>query len=187
LGLSVLEAANNGVKHLSPETSTTITPTELSFLLSPFDVKRLESYAQNTLDYHVVLDLLPTIAALFFERKLGADLHLTAIQSSILLGIGLQRKSVEDVEAELQLPVSQTLALFVKLIRKITARLQDVRKAAISETLPVPEESGLGITPEGAEKVVESLDLELEEAGNEEKRAMREKQRAMIDALDLSK
>lgn len=71
---------------------------ELSFLLTPFDVKRLESYANNMLDYHVILDLLPTIASLFFEKRLGEEVHLSAVQSSILLALGLQRKSFEDVE-----------------------------------------------------------------------------------------
>jgi N-acetyltransferase 10 len=75
-----------------------LTPQELSFLFTPFDLKRLESYSQNSLDYHVILDLLPTAAMLYFEKRLGEEVRLSAIQSSILLGMGLQRKSVEDVE-----------------------------------------------------------------------------------------
>lgn len=67
-------------------------------MFTPFDLKRLESYAQNALDYHVILDLLPTVAMLYFERRLGEEVRLSAIQSSLLLGMGLQRKSVEEVE-----------------------------------------------------------------------------------------
>jgi N-acetyltransferase 10 len=67
-------------------------------LLTPFDLKRLESYANNMLDYHVVLDLLPTIASLFFEKRLGDEIRLSAVQSSILLALGSQRKSIEEVE-----------------------------------------------------------------------------------------
>lgn len=67
-------------------------------LLSPFDSKRLESYANNMLDYHVILDLMPIVAGLYFLRRLGEDVKLTAVQSAILLAVGLQRKSVEDVE-----------------------------------------------------------------------------------------
>lgn len=80
-------------------TCTALDSAELSILLSPFDLKRLESCANNMLDYHVVLDLLPTIASLFFEKRLGDEVRLTAVQSSILLGLGLQRKAVEEVEA----------------------------------------------------------------------------------------
>lgn len=71
---------------------------ELAILLTPFDLKRLESYANNMLDYHVILDLLPIIASLFFQRRLGDQVRLTAVQSSILLALGLQRKTIEDVE-----------------------------------------------------------------------------------------
>lgn len=113
--LSVVEAANAGVKKLDedkskgiytviPTTSLTIlsstelSSAELTILLTPFDLKRLESYANNMLDYHVVLDLLPTIASLFFEKRLGDEVRLSAVQSSILLALGLQRKSIEEVE-----------------------------------------------------------------------------------------
>lgn len=50
------------------------------------------------LDYHVIMDLLPTIASLFFEKRLGDNVHLSAVQSSILLALGAQRKSIEEVE-----------------------------------------------------------------------------------------
>ena len=66
-------------------------------LLTPFDLKRLESYANNMLDYHVILDLLPNVATFYFEKRLGADLRLSAVQSSILLALGLQRKTIEHV------------------------------------------------------------------------------------------
>lgn len=66
--------------------------------MSPFDLKRLESYANNMLDYHVVLDLLPTVASLYFEGRLGDNVRLSAVQASILLGLGLQRKTIEEVE-----------------------------------------------------------------------------------------
>jgi len=75
-----------------------LTATELAILLSPFDIKRLESYANNMLDYHVIVDLLPTIASLYFGLRLGPEVKLTAVQSSILLSLGLQRKTIEDVE-----------------------------------------------------------------------------------------
>ena len=49
------------------------------------------------LDYHVVLDLLPAVASLYFQGRLG-DVKLSAVQASILLGLGLQRKTIEEVE-----------------------------------------------------------------------------------------
>jgi len=194
--------------------SLALTSEELSFLLTPFDLKRLESYAQNSLDYHVILDLLPTVALLYFEKRLGNEVRLSVIQSSILLGIGLQRKSVEEVEvrgrlifpshpssfthcsrsqAELQLPVSQALALFVKLIRKISGKLQDIQKAAISSTIRTPAPVQVSQDPgtrislvADAERGLKTMEAELDAAGDEATAALREKQRAMIDTLDLS-
>ncbi|KAG5652226.1 hypothetical protein H0H81_005768 [Sphagnurus paluster] len=166
-----------------------LTSAELAILLTPFDLKRLESYANNMLDYHVILDLLPTVASLYFQKRLGEDVRLSAVQSSILLAIGLQRKTVEEVEAELQISVSQALALFVKVVRKITKRLVDLQKAAISADLPdaatktIPQ----GPQPTDWKPVAVSLEDELNEAGEEVTTALREKQREMIDALDLKK
>jgi hypothetical protein len=38
------------------------------------------------------------VALLYFEKRLGEGVRLSPIQSSLLLGMGLQRKSVEEVE-----------------------------------------------------------------------------------------
>ena len=80
-------------------------------LMSPFDLKRLEAYANNQLDYHVIMDLLPAIGQLYFEKRLSSDVHLSAVQSSILLALGLQRKTVEDVEVSSSRHFSEAWAL----------------------------------------------------------------------------
>ncbi|KAG1849922.1 GNAT acetyltransferase 2-domain-containing protein [Suillus subalutaceus] len=190
--LSVLEAADIGVKKLGGKKSRAVESSELSILISPFDLKRLESYANNMLDYHVVLDLLPTVASLYFEGRLGDDVRLSAVQASIFLGLGLQRKTIEEVEGELSLPVSQALALFVKVIRKITKHLVDIQKASIGADIPLALPTTTSRVGDGGEptqwKPVEThIEDELNEAGDEATKALREKQREMIDSLDLSK
>ncbi|KAG8896132.1 hypothetical protein FRC00_006411 [Tulasnella sp. 408] len=194
MALSVLEAINNATKGSVSETSE-LTATELNYLLTPFDIKRLESYASNMLDYHVIMDLLPTVAMLYFERRLGPDVKLSAVQSSILLSLGLQRKTIEDVEAELQVPVSQALALFVKSIRKICKRLQDVHKEAISATIPRADTSvvhNAGRSEEGGangstwKPVAESLANEMEEEAQKVTQQLNEKQKELIKSLDIS-
>ncbi|KAI0287271.1 GNAT acetyltransferase 2-domain-containing protein [Russula brevipes] len=210
MGLSVLEAANAGIKYLDSKRrpggfvyvaftlscltsyDLGLTSHELLFLLTPFDLKRLESYAQNLLDYHVILDLLPTVAMLYFEKRLGEELRLSVIQSGMLLGMGLQRKSVEELETELQLPVSQALALFVKLIHKISSNLRDIQKAAIGATIaaPAPASSDgecVRMPTADVEPGLKTMEAELDAAGDEAATALREKQRAMIDSLDLSR
>lgn len=83
----------------------------------------------------------------------------------------------------------------MKVIKKISKRLLDVQKAAISAQMPDARAAdALALTRTDADgakaawKPLEtSLEDELAEAGDEAARALREKQRAMIDALDLSK
>lgn len=70
----------------------------MNIYLGPFDLKRLESYANNMVDYHVIMDLLPIVSSLYFEKRLGDEVKLGAVQSSILLALGLQRKTIEQVE-----------------------------------------------------------------------------------------
>src|SRR5438552_13670157 len=92
---------------------TALTKSDLFTILSPFDLKRLESYSNNMLDYHVILDLLPLLADLYFSDRL--QVSLSGVQQAILLTIGLQRKGIDDVEKELSLPHSQIMAMFMKV------------------------------------------------------------------------
>ncbi|KAJ3931785.1 MAG: GNAT acetyltransferase 2-domain-containing protein [Lentinula lateritia] len=214
LGLSVLEAINNNTSIKAVDTRElqggvkALTPALLPSLLTPFDLKRLESYGNNQLDYHVILDLLPLVATLFFQRRLNRpksseasgevnNLSLSAVQSAILLGMGLQRKSVEELETELSLPVSQILAMLVKLILKITKCLKDVQKEGLTQSMPdhstavsFPSNDGPAASEgETWKNISATVEAELEAAGAEEKAAMkkRERQREMINSLDLRK
>eukprot|EP01101_Sappina_pedata_P010021 TRINITY_DN6209_c0_g1_i1.p1 TRINITY_DN6209_c0_g1~~TRINITY_DN6209_c0_g1_i1.p1 ORF type:complete len:1101 (-),score=571.46 TRINITY_DN6209_c0_g1_i1:37-3276(-) len=99
-----------------------------------FDLKRIQSYAKNQVDYHVVLDLTPTIARRFFLSHL--PIRLPALQAAILLSIGLQHKNVETIAAEMNLQVNQILALFNKLMRKFASYYQSVLEKEIEKTLP---------------------------------------------------
>lgn len=101
----------------SSENVHRISFTELRYLLTEWDLKRLESYAKNLVDYHMVLDLVPTVAKLFFLGRFTLSLSYT--QCSLLMAIGLQHKSVTDVEKEMNLASNQVLALFNRSIRKI--------------------------------------------------------------------
>ncbi|KAG6892307.1 hypothetical protein C0993_004160, partial [Termitomyces sp. T159_Od127] len=141
---------------------------ELNLLLTPFDLKRLESYANNMVDYHVIIDLLPMLASLYFQKRLGEGVRLSAVQSSILLALGLQRKNIEDVESELQIAVSQGLALLVKIVRKISKCLIDIQKAVIAGELSVdPSDVKSQVLPKPLKPSEVSLEEELNTAGDE--------------------
>ena len=37
--------------------------------ISVFDLKRLDQYSKNMVDFHLIMDLTPVIAKLFFEKQ----------------------------------------------------------------------------------------------------------------------
>ena len=82
-----------------------------------YNLRCLESNTRNLVDYHLILDLMPILARLFYLNHL--PIQLTVIQMALLAGIGLQYKTIEQLETELNLLQSQLLALFNKLIKKI--------------------------------------------------------------------
>ncbi|SPO21662.1 related to KRE33 - essential protein, required for biogenesis of the small ribosomal subunit [Ustilago trichophora] len=166
--LTVLEAATQGTRladaeEVLPSASSISSPlgaAELRTLLTPFDMKRLDSYSNNMVEMSVVLDLLPTLAALYFNNRLRAiredeaaasaidahdeeeELRLSGLQSSLLLAIGLQRKTPDEISAELRLPLQQAMALFVKTVRLLVKSLRKVEKKEIAQSMP---ELGTGL------------------------------------------
>lgn len=95
----MLSLARVHSKHASV---TNLSGNDITQSFSPYDIKRLKSYANNMVDYHVVLDLLPVLGSWYFEQKFPEDCKLSAVQSSLLVAIGLQRKAVEDFEVGLR-------------------------------------------------------------------------------------
>lgn len=195
LSLSIDESASSGARL---DTSSPIHPlnkAELDELFSPFDLKRLDSYANNMLDYHVILDMGPTIAMLYFSGRLKPAIKLSGVQSAILLAIGLQRKVLEDVEKELGLAVSQLLAMFVKIVRKMSGHFRGLVEGAITESMPPPmngrskDDGDMEVDAETKMSrfapLERGLDEELREGGEQVDRELKEKQRALIDALPL--
>lgn len=196
LSLSIDEAVFNGAKLDLSASSVALSKAGLDSLFSPFDLKRLDSYANNMLDYHVILDLIPTIATVYFSGRIKSSVKLSGVQSAILLAIGLQRKVLEDVEKELSLPVSQLLAMFVKLIRKISSHFRSLVEESIGDGIPQTI-IGNGQVQNGEirEESVEVLVPIPQKISNSENRQelsvedseLREKQRALIDALPLDR
>lgn len=193
--LSIDESANAGAQ-LDATDISSLDKTELDRLMSPFDLKRLESYANNMLDYHVILDLIPTIANLYFTGRLKSDIKLTGVQQCILLAIGLQHKDMDIVTQELSLPSSQLLAMFIKILRKVTSHFGSLVTAAVSADMPSTAPIGVSranasgvhddeVVDERYAPLETSLDDELEAGGDEALKALREKQKELIDSLPL--
>lgn len=90
--------------------------------ISVFDYNRLKSYANNQSDYHLIIDLVPTLTKLYFEGKLGIQ-NFNYTWEAILVGLGLQHKTIEKVTAEIgegdKYNVSNSLALFHKAMIRL--------------------------------------------------------------------
>ncbi|MCJ1334802.1 hypothetical protein MMC09_000067 [Bachmanniomyces sp. S44760] len=206
LALSINESTNAATSSSpeDPSPNSSMKKKDLDALLTPFDLKRLDSYANNMLDYHVILDLIPVCAALYFTNRLSPHVKLSGVQSSILLAIGLQRKILEDVEKELNLHASQLLAMFVKVVRKLSAHFRSIVEGALADGMPESIPTTGNANPDVAEAVPnngsqitinnnkyqplpQNLNDELLSGGKEVDAELKAKQRALIDALPLDR
>ncbi|XP_061532154.1 RNA cytidine acetyltransferase isoform X1 [Phycodurus eques] len=170
LALSILQ--NKSAK----EAVSALSASELAVHFSPYDLKRLELYSRSMVDYHLIMDLVPTVARLFFLKRLG-DVSLSAAQCATLLGIGLQHKSVERLEKELDLPSSQLMGLFNRLARKFVQVFTNIQEKAIEAEMATTKEVTM-------EPTVRSLHDDLNEAAREfEEKHKRDKEKVMD--LDL--
>lgn len=153
LSLSILQNKK------SKEETSILTSSELASQFSPYDLKRLELYSRSMVDYHLIMDLIPTVARMFFLKQLG-DVSLSAAQCALLLGIGLQHKSVEQLEKEIELPSSQLMGLFNRLIRKLVQVFTSIQEKAIEAQMVTAKDVSM-------EPTVRSLNDDLNEAAKE--------------------
>jgi len=194
--LSIRVSASNGGNLDVANISQPLSKPELDSIMSPYDLKRLEKYADQMVDYHLILDLIPTLATLYFMQRLSPEVSLSSVQQAILLAVGLQHKAVEDLEKELHIGVSQLLGIFIKIVRKITSHFRVLVEGKIAETLPAPIQASNGTHQSngGAEDFERSklnpLSQSLEEEfaeGQAIDKEEKERIRGMIDALPLDK
>jgi len=106
------------------------------------------------------------------------------------MAIGLQRKDLSDVEKELNLPSNQLLAMFVKVVRKVSTAFRAVIAGAVEASLPEKRDVELDGALEArisSRVQAPAVEVDGDDEGEEFDPAMREKQRALIDALPLDK
>ncbi|PNW85567.1 hypothetical protein CHLRE_03g192850v5 [Chlamydomonas reinhardtii] len=137
--------------------------------LDPYDLKRLQAYCSSLVDYHLVLDLVPPLAAAYLRGRVPVSLSYG--QAAIMLVLGLQLREVSALEESLGLPSNQVLALFNKAMRKIYGCLRASKEAAVARTLPAVKPLAPGaLTPHAV-----SLDQDLDEAAEAERAKLRER------------
>ncbi|MBN3307810.1 NAT10 acetyltransferase, partial [Amia calva] len=126
-------------RHVQQDPPPVMMRSELASQYSPYDLKRLDMYSRNMVDYHLIMDMIPNISRMFFLKQLG-DISLSAAQSALLLGIGLQHKTVDQLEKEIGLPSSQLMGLFNRLIRKIVQFFNSIEEKAVEEQMVASKE-----------------------------------------------
>lgn len=126
--LSALEAKDTFNSHL-------VSKELIDRYISVFDLKRLESYSKNLVDFHLITDLVPTIARLHLSELAPGTVHLSYVQTALLVGMGLQFKSIDQLVVELKLAANQLLPLFNKSIRKFTRLFKEVIEREIEAEL----------------------------------------------------
>nr|XP_057943861.1 RNA cytidine acetyltransferase isoform X2 [Doryrhamphus excisus] len=169
LALSILQ--NRNVK----ETASGASSSQLAVHFSPYDLKRLELYSRSMVDYHLIMDLVPTAARMFFLQQLG-DVSLSAAQCALLLGVGLQHKSVDRLEKEINLPSSQLMGLFNRLVRKFVQVFTSIQEKAIEADMAAAKDVTM-------EPTARSLQDDLEAAKEFEEKHKQEKEK--VKELDL--
>ncbi|KAK6460073.1 putative ATPase [Scheffersomyces coipomensis] len=174
------------------ETSKKLDRTYVDDYLTPFDLKRLDSYANNLLDYHVIVDMLPFISRIYFSKRVGSEVNLSSVQAAILLAVGLQHKDMDQISSELNLPSNQSMAMFAKIIRKFAVYFRSVLSRAIEEQMPALEDEAVKEMDGNSEHVdydaiEKELEDDLQEAGNEAIKELRMKQKELINAINLDK
>ncbi|XP_029437928.1 RNA cytidine acetyltransferase isoform X1 [Rhinatrema bivittatum] len=146
-------------KNAKMELPPVVSRAELLALFIPYDLKRLEMYSRNMVDYHLIMDLIPSVSRLFFLQRLG-PISLSVAQSALLLGIGLQHKSLEQLEKEIELPAGQLMGLFNRIMRKVVQVFNKVQEKAVEEQMQSAKEVVM-------EPTFRSLNEDLEEAAKE--------------------
>lgn len=84
----------------------------------------MESYSTNLVDFYMIRDLIPSISKLYFHKVLDDSCRLSKGQAFLLAGLGLQGREIEDVCKELDIEVSQGLALFSKSVKRIAKQVR---------------------------------------------------------------
>uniref|UniRef100_A0A672N084 RNA cytidine acetyltransferase n=1 Tax=Sinocyclocheilus grahami TaxID=75366 RepID=A0A672N084_SINGR len=132
----------------------TLTSAELAATFTPYDLKRLEMYSRNMVDYHLIMDMIPVVARLYFLKQLG-DITLSVAQCALLLGIGLQHKSIDELEKEIKLPGSQLMGLFNRVIRKVVQFFNILQENAVEAEMVATKDISM-------EPTVQTLNEDLE-------------------------
>lgn len=126
--------ASHSLKLIPVEFSTELTQKTIDEYFLPHDIQRLEMYARNQVEYKLIMDLTSDLALLYFQSKM-ASANIDSLQKAILLGTGLQHKTIEKLSEEFNMPNNQVLAKFYDCLKKLTKYVDSVLERTIESTM----------------------------------------------------
>ncbi|KAJ6678077.1 RNA CYTIDINE ACETYLTRANSFERASE 2 [Salix viminalis] len=140
--------------------------------LSLYDLERLKVYTNNLADFHLILDVVPILARLYFRGKLPVS--LSYVQTSVLLCVGLQQRNITFIEEQMKLERTQILSLFMKVMKKLYKYLHGIASKDVESTLPRLKEREL--RPHSI-----SVDDDLKEAAKQVEDGMKSKMEGLLN------
>ncbi|OAF67873.1 hypothetical protein A3Q56_04379 [Intoshia linei] len=91
--------------------------TELKYKdLSDSDLSRLTAYTNNLVDYHIILDLIKRVSMIVFFNENFVNMNNS--KKAILIGMGLQNKTISKLAQELSMSELTILAFLPAIIKQ---------------------------------------------------------------------
>mmetsp|Transcript_23143 Transcript_23143/g.17555 ORF Transcript_23143/g.17555 Transcript_23143/m.17555 type:complete len:95 (-) Transcript_23143:313-597(-) len=83
------------------------------------------------------MDLVPTLAKMHFLNQVLPKglISMSYLQQAIIVGLGLQFKSVDYLQRELDLQANQILPLFNKVVKKFTRVFRQVYERHVEQQM----------------------------------------------------
>lgn len=157
LALSLLD--NKAVTLKTEELSQQL----LDVYFLPHDIQRLEAYTRNQVEYRLILDLTSDLGQMLYQSRLS-DVPLDSLQKAILLGVGLQNKSMDALAEEFNMPFNQVLARFYDGIKKITRKCLSIMERTVESRMVSTVDMNTG---EQMQPTLQTFADELDEAAKE--------------------
>ncbi|KPI89073.1 hypothetical protein ABL78_1809 [Leptomonas seymouri] len=117
---------------------------DITSVFTSSDLQRLRLVSTTFIEGGNVLDLVPTLAKLYFEKKLfrspdGTDgVVLSHAQAAVLLAVGLQCQTIEQLSMQRAfsgVAAQQLRALFLKALSRLSEHLANLQKIARKKAL----------------------------------------------------
>jgi len=139
LALSLVDPATEGSASSSQassagwvESQAPLKASTLLQFLSRDDIHRIEQYGKNLVEYGLVLDLVPAIAGMFLGRRLP-EVRLSPLQCAIMVAVGCQHRTFDQLSKEFEAPASQLLALFNKAMHKLANHFRSLLERQVED------------------------------------------------------